>query len=163
MIAAEFQLTSDDYAEAQVAHLTTVLGRRFVLGICVLGLGLAVTLIIALTDGARIHELLPSWIFFGAMFLLLFVLRSKVLYRMRFNRTKALHESIHFEAGDDGVVFRTKRGESTTKWEGVEKWWESKGIFLLYLQPRLFFVVPKRVLDIKQVVAFRALLMSRVQ
>jgi hypothetical protein len=28
MIAAEFQLTSDDYVEAQVSHSTKILGKR---------------------------------------------------------------------------------------------------------------------------------------
>jgi hypothetical protein len=82
---------------------------------------------------------------------------------MQFNRTKALHEPIHFEAGDGGVVFRTKRGESSMKWEGVEKWRESKSSFLLYTQPRLFFVIPKRALDVEQAAALRELLRGRVQ
>jgi len=161
MIAAEFQLTSDDYAEAQVAHITKAPGRIIILAIIALGAGFVVTLFI--TASATRHEILPAWIFLGAMWLFVVLLRSKVVYRMQFNRTKALHDPIHFEAGDDGVVFRTQRGESTTKWEGLEKWRESKGSFLLYPQRRLFFVVPKRVLDVGQVVAFRDLLRKHIQ
>ena len=162
MIAAEFQLTSDDYAEAQLNHFIQHLGKKLILYIFVLGAALAVTLLIALTDPAKRSEMLPAWIFFGAVLLLIFLLRSKVLYRMQFNRTKALHFPINFEAGDGGVVFRSQRGESTTRWEAFEKWRESKSSFLLYTQPRLFFVVPKRVLDIDQVAALRELLKSRV-
>jgi hypothetical protein len=163
MIAGEFQLTSDDYAEAQLDHFTKVRGKRLVLYIFVLGAALAVTLLIALTDSAKRREMLPAWIFFGVVLLVMFLLRSKVLYRMQFNRTKALHAPIHFEAGDGGIVFRSQRGESTIKWEGLEKWRESKRSFLLYPQPRLFFVVPKRVLAIDQAAALRELLRSRVQ
>ena len=163
MIAAEFQLTSDDYAEAQLDHFTKVLGKKLILYIFVLGAAVVVTLLIALTDPAKRREMLPAWIFLGAVLLLGVLVRSKVFYRMQFNRTKALHAPIHFEAGDDGVVFRSQRGESTTKWEGLEKWRESKGSFLLYPQRRLFFVVPKRVLDVGQVAAFRELLRKHIQ
>jgi hypothetical protein len=163
MIAAEFQLTSDDYAEAQLDHFTKILGKKLILYIIVLGAAVVVTLLIALTDPAKQREILPAWLFLGAVLLVLFLLRSKVFYRMQFNRTKALHGPFHFEAGESGVAFRSQRGESTTRWEGFEKWRESKGSFLLYTQPRLFFVVPKRVLDIDQVAALRELLRSRVQ
>jgi len=95
--------------------------------------------------------------------LLVVLFRSGVLYRMQLNRTKALHQPIHFEAGDGGVIYRTSKGESTTRWEGFEEWRESKGSFLLYVQPRLFFVVPKRVLNVEQVAAFRELLRSHLR
>ena len=163
MIAAEFQLTSGDYAEAQLDHFTKVLGKKLILYIFVLGAAAVVTLLIGLTDPAKRREMLPAWIFFGAVLLVLFLLRSKVFYRMQFNKTKALHGPIHFEAGESGVAFRSQRGEGTTRWEGFEKWRESKGSFLLYTQPRLFFVIPKRVLDVGQVVAFRDLLRKHIQ
>jgi hypothetical protein len=162
MISAEFQLTSDDYSEAQVSHLSKVLGKRFGLTVFVLGTALAVTLLIARMDPAKARQMIPSWIVFAGLLLLMVLLRSGMFYRMQFNRTKALHQPIHFEAGDGGVVYRTSRGESTTKWEGIEKWRESKGNFLLYVQPRLFFVVPKRVLDVEQIAEFRELLKSRI-
>lgn len=163
MIAAEFQLTSDDYAEAQLDHFTKVQAKKLILYILVLGAALVGFLLIALTDPARRDQMVPAWIFLGIVLLFWILLRSKVFYRMQFNRTKALHGPIHFEASDGGVVFRSPRGESTTKWEGLEKWRESKGSFLLYTQPRLFFVVPKRVLDIDQVTALRELLSRRMQ
>jgi len=163
MIAAEFQLTSDDYAQAHATHLANVLGKRLILATFVLGSALLVTLFITLTDPAARPEILPAWIFLVGMLLLAVLLRSKALYRMQFKKVKALHEPIHFEVGNNGVVFRNRRGVTTVNWEGLEKWRESKSSFLLYVQPRLFFVVPKRVLDIDQVAALRELLRSRVQ
>jgi hypothetical protein len=163
MIAAEFQLTSDDYAEAHASHLANVLGKKLTLATFVLGAALLVTLFITLTDPAARLETLPAWIFLGAMLLLVVLLRSKALYRMQFNKLKALHEPIHFEVGNGGVVFRNRRGETTINWVGLEKWRESKTTFLLYPQQRLFFVVPKRALDADQVVALRELLGSHVQ
>lgn len=162
MIAAEFQLTSDDYVEAQASHTRHAFGRRFALIAVVLGTALAITVLIAFMDPTKTRQMVPSWMGFGAMLLFLMVLRSGILHRMQFNRIKSLHEPIHFEAGEDGLVYRAGRSESTTRWGGFEKWSESKGSFRLYVQPRLFFVVPKRVLDNAQVAAFRELLKSRI-
>jgi len=163
MISAAFQLTSDDYAEAQVSHLSKVLGQRLGLAVFVLGTALVITLLIARMDPAKASQMVPTWIVFAGILLLVVLLRSGMLHRMQFNRMKALHQPIHLEAGDGGVIYRTSRGESTTKWEGFEKWRESKGNFLLYVQPRLFFVVPKRVLNEEQVAEFRELLRSRIR
>jgi hypothetical protein len=162
MIAAEFQLTRDDYAEAQVSHIRKILGYKLGLAALVLGAALAITVAIAWMDPANIRQLVPSWIFFAAMFLFAFLLRSGLLYRMQFDRMKSLHDPIHFEAGDAGVVYRTTTGESTRKWEGFEKWGESAGSFRLYVQPRLFLLVPKRGLGEGQKAALRQLLQGRI-
>jgi YcxB-like protein len=164
MIVAEFQLTQDDYVEAQLSHYGKLGKMIFVPGMVVLGAALVVTLAIALTDPATTSQLAPSWIFLAALFLAVILLRSGpgMLHRMQFNRLRALHEPIRFEAGEGGIVYNTGKSESTTKWEAFEKWKESKGSFLLYVQPRLYFLVPKRVLDGAQVDAFRELLKSRV-
>jgi hypothetical protein len=133
----------------------------------VLGAAFVVTLVIALTDPATTSQLVPSWIFLAVMFLLMVLLRSgmlpRVLHRMQFNRLRALHGPIHFEARDSDIFYRTRTSESTTKWEAFEKWEESKGGFLLYVQPRLYLLVPKRVLDGAQIAAFRELLKSRIR
>jgi hypothetical protein len=163
MIAAEFQLTSDDYAEAQVSHTRKVFGKRLGLLGFALGIVLVITLLIAFMDPTSTRQMVPAWIGFGGMLLLVFLVRSGTLHRMRFNRAKNFQEPIHFEAGDGGVVYRSSKAESTTKWEGFEKWAESQGSFRLYVQPRLFFVVPKRVLNGEQTEAFRELLKSRIR
>jgi hypothetical protein len=162
MIAAEFQLTSDDYVEAQNSH-ARFFGKWLGLGALVLGAALAITVLIAGMDPTKTQQMIPVWVTFGAMLLVVILVRFGTFYRMQFNRLKGLHAPIHFEAGDAGVVYRTSKGESTTKWEGFENWAESKGSFRLYVQPRLFFVVPKRVLDGEQVAALRELLRSRVR
>lgn len=165
MIAAEFQLTSDDYTEAQFSHSSRIFGKTFVSGILALSpaLALVVTMLIYYMDPAKGPQLFPLWIFLGVLLLLMILLRSGALYRIQFNRIKALHGPIHFEAGDDGVVYLTSRGESKTKWEGFEGWRESEGSFLLYPQPRAFLLVPKRVLETEQVTALRELLRSRIR
>jgi len=163
MIAAEFQLTQDDYVEAQLGHLSNRLRKLFTVGLPVLGAALAITVVIRLMDPAKTRQLIPSWIFLGAVLLLMGLLRSGMLQRMQFHRLKAPHQLIRFEAGDGGVVYRTSQSESTTKWEAFEKWQESKKSFLLYVQPKLFFVVPKRVLDLGQVTALRELLAGRIR
>jgi hypothetical protein len=163
MIAADFQLMRDDYVDAQLSHYGRTLGKIFVPGVVVLGAAFAVTLAIALTDPATTSRLVPSWIFLAALLLLVILLRSGMLHRMLFNRLRALHGPIRFEAREGDIVYCTRTSESTTKWEAFEKWEETKGGFLLYVQPRLYLLVPKRVLDGAQIATFRELLKSRIR
>jgi hypothetical protein len=89
----EFQLTQGDYAEAQLSRYRRKLEKIFVPGMVVLG-GALVTLAIALTEPKKTSQLVPSWIFLAALFLLAVLLRSGMLHRMQFNRLRALHEPI---------------------------------------------------------------------
>jgi len=162
MINSDFQLTQDDYAEAQVSHFTSKLGRRFFWVMLLSAAALLVMVANGLVDPTKAREMAAPGIFFATMLLLMAWLRSGMLYRRQFNRLKPLQQTIHFEAGESGIVYRTSKGESTTRWEGFERWRESTGCFLLYVQPRLFFVVPKRVLNSEQVATFRELLRSRI-
>ena len=164
MIAADFQLTQDDYVEAQLSRYGRKLRQIFVPGIVVLGAALAVTVVIALTDPAiKASQLVRAWIFLATLSLLLVFLRSGMLYRMQFRRLQALHEPIRFEAEEGGIVYCTAKSKGVSKWEAFEKWQESKSSFLLYLHPRLFILIPKRVLDGEQVHALRELLKSRIR
>jgi hypothetical protein len=167
MIAAEFQLTQDDFVEAQMGHYGWILRMIFLPGVVVLGAAFAITLVIALTDPGTTSQLVPSWIFLAAMFLLVVALGSgmlpRMLHRMQFNRLRALHGPIRFEAREGDIVYCTETSQSTTKWEAFVKWKESKGSFLLYIQPRLCLLVPKRVLDGAQIAAFRELLKSQIR
>jgi YcxB-like protein len=163
MIIVEFQLTADDYAEARVGHVTKVMRKIFVLGITVLAMAFAATSAIALMDPTTRSQLVPIWIGFGGLVLLVVLLRSKIPYRLQFRRMKALHEPIYFEACEGGVTFRTPKGESKINWGGFEKWDESERSFLLYVQPRLYFLVPKRVLDAEQAAVLRDFLGNHVR
>ena len=73
MIAAEFQLTGDDYTEALVNR--RILHKGFVMGVILLGMILVLALIF-LMDPAKEYILIPFWIFLGVNFLQIFLLRS---------------------------------------------------------------------------------------
>jgi hypothetical protein len=65
--------------------------------------------------------------------------------------------------GEDEIAYKNERGDSRTKWSALEDWQESKSLFLLYPQPRMFFIVPKRVMQPDQIAALRESLIAKIQ
>ncbi len=45
---------------------------------------------------------------------------------------------------DDAVLMRSSLGETRLTWAMMPQWCEDANFVLLYLQPRLFFIIPKR-------------------
>ena len=135
-MTANYQLTADDFADAQFTHLRKLLGRKMIL-IYVLILALLLSSIALLFSGPEIRQQLkPFW--FADMFVaILFTLVwSGVLSRRQFKKIKALHEPVSMTADEDGIVVSNARGEGKTKWTAYETWRESKASFLLIRSPQ---------------------------
>ena len=45
---------------------------------------------------------------------------------------------------DDAVLMHSSLGETRLTWAMMPQWCEDANFVLLYLQPRLFFIIPKR-------------------
>ena|ERR1700674_4620875 len=166
----QFQLTEDDFVDAQLTHLRkTMAPSRWKL---VLRLGIPVTFLIcsaALTvvalvnhDMQLIKQVAPAgYVFLGLLLVTLYVW-SGIPFRVQFRKLKAWHRPMEMVVGDDAVSYTSPTGEGRSRWEAFEAWRESKKSFLLYPQPRIFFIVPKRAMQPDQISVLRELLKSRI-
>jgi hypothetical protein len=95
---------------------------------------------------------------FGGLLVLPFVFYF-VLAPMIARRTYAKHKTLQqpFEMSWSNKGFRTSNanGDWTLPWSDFYGWDESDHVFLLYQSPRLFNIVPKRVLTPEQIDDFR--------
>jgi hypothetical protein len=160
---AAFQLTPDDYVDAQRTHLRKVLGKKTILLFAI------PTLALALYAWAFIHwspqfflQLKPfGYVALGVVFLIAYFW-SGFPFRVQFRKISALHSPYQVEAGPEGMNFTSVIGHTHQLWQGFEDFQESKRNFLLYTQRNLFFIVPKRALQPEEVSSFRELAKSRI-
>ena len=162
-MTVNYQLTADDFADAQFTHLRKILGRKIIFIYLLIAAFLLSSIAFFSHDPGIWQQVKPFWTF-GAFITLLYVLIwSGVVSRRQFKKIKALHEPVSMTADSDGIIMSNARAEGKTNWTAYETWRESKASFLLYPQPAVFYIIPKRALGEEGVAPFRELLKSKIR
>jgi hypothetical protein len=159
-----YDLTADDFVQAQHLFLRKTLGKRF--GLVLIVFVFLVILGIYCLWGWLSGKNPPATGLWAADVGVLFTyvwIWSGIPWKKEFRRTRALHSSMELTVGEDEIAYKNERGDSRTKWSALEDWQESKSLFLLYPQPRMFFIVPKRVMQPDQIAALRESLIAKIQ
>lgn len=60
-----------------------------------------------------------------------------------FRRSPSLHQQSHVELRDGEMHLQSETGQGVLPWKHITQWAEDEDSVLLYLQPRLFIIVPK--------------------
>ena len=63
---------------------------------------------------------------------------------------------------DSGMIFRSAKGTAELNWDAFPRYAETKNLFMLYVQSRLFHVIPKRAFTPEDLLAFREMLQMRL-
>ena len=66
--------------------------------------------------------------------------------RRNYRKYPAIHaeQTLRLKEDGSGVLLSSSLGETNLTWPLVTRWLEDENYLLMYLQPRLFFIVPKR-------------------
>lgn len=151
MAELTFTLTEQQFCEAQRLHLS--FQPRWIKAVFVF-VGIAGLLILA----AGLHYQKSGLKLAGfcyALFLLLSFgpcarLAEKLVVRLvrpkllrAFRNSPSLHQHNHVELRDGQLHLQSDNGVGTLPWKHIIRWAEDKHSLLLYLQPRLFIIVPK--------------------
>lgn len=160
----QFQLTAEDYADAQWTHTRKSLGKLTIVALIFIGLSAIVYVWGFFHSSSQfVAQFRPM----GYLALLLAVLGAYLWrglpYRMQFRKTPALHSPFQVEAGPEGITIVGANGRSYRAWQGFIAFRESKKCFLLYMQRRAFFVLPKRALQPEELSSFRELAKSHIR
>lgn len=68
---------------------------------------------------------------------------SPLIARRRYRLYKAIHEEFGILLRDHDFLLWTSRTEVTVSWAKVRGWRENSDYVLVYVMPRLFYIVPK--------------------
>ena len=84
----------------------------------------------AVLSGGLVHWVLSPW-----------------LMRRHYRRYKAIQEEQTVALAEDGLHFGSVSGASHVRWDTLHQWRQDERYILVYLMPRLFHVVPRRVAE----------------
>jgi len=79
------------------------------------------------------------------------------LYRREFKRSPRLRARVAVEFSEQGMGSSSEYGSTLTPWSGFAGWIESRELLLFLFTPRMFSIIPKRVLQPEQLSALRSL------
>ena len=148
--AITFQISESDYLDAQRLFRRSaskwaraLVGLIVLFGVAVVAAGLYAGKAWLIFLGL-VYATLPWW---------LQVLVNNPLSRRHFRKYPAIHgpQSLSLLTQADapdgavqGVTMRSTLGETHLTWPLIHRWAENDQFLLLYLQPRMYFIVPKR-------------------
>ena len=141
--ALTYLISEADYIAAQRVHMRNPRGWTKVIWPLVAILGLFFLIV-------GIHQ--KSWalsilgIFYGSVKWWTTKLINEPLARLNYRKYPAIHaeQTLRLKEDGSGVLLSSSLGETNLVWPLVTRWLEDENYLLMYLQPRLFFVVPKR-------------------
>ena len=162
-----YELTADDVVQAHRTHIRKALGttsRSVLVGFGFLVLLCMFGCVSWLLRRPR-EMVLEMWPF--AAIITLSVIYCSYIWsgtfrRRQFRKDRALQLPVHMLVGSEEITFTNLRGQSTTVWSALEDWRESKNTFLLYPRPNMYYIVPKRAMQVDEIAAFRAMLENRI-
>jgi multidrug efflux pump subunit AcrB len=152
-------LSADDYAIANKLFVLNSAKTPAVLATLALLVILYVLLLIAPSAGYALGELgqlvrdiaLAILILAVAISLLNYLFLAPYAARSTYQKQKTLHYPVTFSWSEAGLKATGSNGEWTVPWGDYLKLAENAQIILFYQSPRLFQMLPKRVLEAEQV------------
>jgi len=161
-----YTLTARDFVDAQYAHRNrTFLSRwawRAAAACVLLIVFLQILLVLLYPSAHTLDTSVPLALGTTAM-AVVFLLLPRMSGTSQFKRQPAAHGVHTAELDDNGVFAKSPIAESRYSWDMFIDWVESKTVFLCYMSPRMFVIIPKREMKAGDVSALRSLLQRNVR
>ena len=148
-------LSTDDYVAANQLHFRDSLRRPSGLACFALPV-LAYLILMTMAYFQRWETALVVAVNAGAAFFVAFIVANYFVFtpvttRRNYGKQKTLHRPYTFAWSETGLRISSDSGEGHLAWSDFLKWREDARIFVFYQGPRLFNMLPKRVLTPEQI------------
>jgi hypothetical protein len=160
-IELRFDLTFEDYLNAQRLHAKknwwlrlNYFAARFV--VPVLGILLILLSLLIFSQGRPTH--LAIFNFGLGIFLASYPWYFRAKIRRCYRRTRIGSADTWVEIGEDTIHVKGDNASSEASWKAVKSHLEDRKIFLLYLAPAKFIILPKRIFTPEQIAELQSLL-----
>lgn len=139
----EYAISEDDYLRAMrlFARITPKIALFYAGGIVILLLAAAFGS--PVIRGGAIGGLIVAIFIVVVERLLL----GPILARRQYRKYKAIQEPVRVRLMDDGVQFSNADGSGVIRWDKIHKWRQDGAYLLIYLMPRMYYIIPKSVRD----------------
>ena len=162
-----YQITESDFCDGQVTYRKrnfvsrwSWIGLVALLAVCTLFEATVITL------APRQRSLLSGWMIFSAictvLLALLYWLGPRLEARKQYRNAPSAKGTVNLEILDNGLRFVSAASTGEAPWSHYLKCLEGKAVFLLFLNPRVFVLIPKRAFTAEQENQFRTLLAQNI-
>ncbi|MDP9263011.1 MAG: YcxB family protein [Acidobacteriota bacterium] len=162
----QYEYTVDDFIEAQISAVRIIPQLRRVQRLALLvGLAILVSLPVVLLTGARISYSDPRlWIFpaMGLYMVLTTTLLRPLLLRRQFRQNPHIAGRHSARFGEEGIQLAGPESRSEMAWAAIDRFTESKNLFVLVHFPKMIYLFPKRAFTPEQLAEFRELLLRKL-
>jgi|CZKF01.1.fsa_nt_gi hypothetical protein len=162
----QFQLSLDDYLAAQRLHAIRSSWPRFtnalthyiypILGLCFLVLSIPLI-------GSKVPDHSGLTMIVCGMILVCCPLYMHFQRKRCYKRTRSDNGECNLTLDEERIGIEGQFTNGEMDWRAVKSFRENKKVFLLYLAPAKFLVVPKRVCTDAQISELRAILSQKIQ
>jgi hypothetical protein len=158
----KYDITLDDYIEANDAFLKKKNKRTYyfqsTIGVLAALGGL---LLVILTNFYYIYGYVI--LLLGVMIILNHTLIHRIIVKRNWRKEPRIREPRNVTISEDKFIAKDQYSESISSWESFNDFIETKNLFLLFVQRKLFFLIPKRAFDnINMENEFRNILRSKL-
>jgi len=101
-------------------------------------------------------------IVFGVVWFAYMLLAPKFSSRRQFRGMPTAQSPITMAISDAGIAVHTLHADSKVAWSAYVGWGESKSVFVIMPQPRIYIAIPKRAFTDEQLGEFREMLRRNI-
>lgn len=163
---ATYQLTPDDFYQGMLAWRAQRKWQTWTRWIAyfIVGIALLISLLaLLLTRSAAETPIALAGIAFGVLWFAWMLLAPRFFSKRQFRNHPTAQSPVTFEASEAGLEFHSAHGDSKVSWSAYVGWGESKSVFVIMPQPRIYVTIPKRAFAEEQVGEFRELLRHNIR
>ena len=142
---AEFQITRDDYVAAGLLNGEMTRKAKYI------HYSIDAVLIVLGIAALYVDRYILAGGLIGAAIggnLLPYALRGLYVpwyLKKHYEKYKVVKKPVSISLHDDGLKFATSSGEGSLKWSEIHHWRENDLLILIYLAPKIYHMIPKRV------------------
>lgn len=136
-----YRISEKDYYEAVKLYAKPSLLQGMIYS-CVF-----LSLLAIIAFGSSQFKQQATAILIGLLFMVLIVrfVSLPIMARRHYRKYKAIQVEFFIDWNDDGVFLSSSTGEGKIVWANLLKWRQNRNYILLYMMPRLYYIVPKSV------------------
>jgi hypothetical protein len=160
-----YQLTPNDLYQGFLAWRDQRKWRKWLRWFAYLVVATALLTSILVLLLARTPETNPiafGGLAFGAVWFAWMLLAPKFLSKRQFRNHPMAQSPLRLDGSETGLQFHNAHADSKVAWSGYVGWGESKRVFVIMPQPRIYITIPKRAFTTEQLDEFRELLRRNI-
>ena len=162
----QYELTFQDFRAAQSLHAKRSAFPYFAHVACFLlypFLGILGLLFTFTTAKWRHDHMFKDVLLLGgSAILILLPVYMLWIWRRLYRRTRSGSGNCNLNFGPDLIRTQAEHSRSEVEWPAIKRFTEDEKLFLLYLAPARFLVIPKRVCSAEHIEELRALFQSKI-